>query len=118
MNNSTYQEAKSASTYLEAHFKNLITSALEKGEQKVAPAPDSATIEGIINVAFWASLRKEEGQSPKISIAFLSPEEAEQPLSFGVRLPFNTDTIVKLAPGIERPGVHLAIWVDNGALYQ
>jgi hypothetical protein len=117
MNNSTYQEAKSASTYLEMHFKDLIASALEKGEQKVAPAPDRATIEAIINVAFWASLRKEEGHSPKISIAFLSPEEAEQPLYFGVRLPFNTDTIVKLAPGIERPGVHLAIWVENDSLY-
>lgn len=117
MKTTTYQEAKSASTHLETHFENLIASAIENGEQKVAPAPDKDTIEKIINVAFWASLRKEEGQSPKISIAFLSPEEAEQPLTFGVRLPFNVDTLTKLAPGIERPGVHLAIWVENGSLF-
>ncbi|WP_234461969.1 putative sensor domain DACNV-containing protein [Pedobacter segetis] len=117
MNQNTYQAAKTASVVLENHFKDLIRVAIEKGEQKIASIPKQQNIEAIINVAFWASLRKEEGRSPKISISFLSPEEAEQPLLFGVRLPFNTNTLVKLAPGIERAGVHLGVWEENGSIY-
>ena len=33
-------------------------------------------IEAITDAAFWASLRREEGYSPKISLAFLPPEQA------------------------------------------
>jgi hypothetical protein len=117
MNQTTYQAAKTASILLENHFKDLIAIALEKGEQKIASIPNQQTIETIINVAFWASLRKEEGRAPKISISFLSPEEAEQPLHFGVRLPLNADTLAKLAPGIERAGVHLGVWEENGIIY-
>jgi hypothetical protein len=113
----TYQAALSASEILETHFNNLIGDAIAKGESNIAAKPSKEVIEQIINVAFWASLRKEEGNSPKISISFISPEEAEQPLLFGVRLPFNNDSLTKLAPGIERPGVHLGVWEENGLLF-
>jgi len=113
----TYQAALSASQRLERHFNILISDALTKGEQKIAAKPSKEVIEQIINVAFWASLRKEEGHSPKISISFVSPEEVEKPLLFGVKLPFNNDSLTKLAPGIERAGVHLGVWVENGQLF-
>jgi len=35
----------------------------------VATSPDAATIEAIIDAAFWASLRREENYAPKISLA-------------------------------------------------
>lgn len=113
----TYQAALSASQRLETHFNILISDALTKGEQKIAAKPSKEVIEQIINVAFWASLRKEEGHSPKISISFVSPEEVEKPLLFGVKLPFNNDSLTKLAPGIERAGVHLGVWEENGQLF-
>ena len=113
----TYQAALSASQRLETHFNILISDALTKGEQKIAAKPSKEVIEQIINVAFWASLRKEEGHSPKISISFVSPEEVEKPLLFGLKLPFNNDSLTKLAPGIERAGVHLGVWEENGQLF-
>ena len=36
----------------------------------------------MIDAAFWASLRREEGYMPRISLAFLSPEQAVHPLVF------------------------------------
>ncbi len=117
MGTTTYQAAKSASPIIEEHFKNLINNAHDRGELKLANAPVSPIIEEIINAAFWTSLRKEEGNSPKISIAFLSPEQAEQPLLFGVKLPLTVAVLTKLAPGIERAGVHLGVWEENGVLY-
>ena len=71
----------------------------------------------MIDTAFWASLRREEGNSPKISIAFLSPEQAGMPLRFEHRLSFNPAVLTKLAPGVERPWVHLGVWHDADGLY-
>ena len=44
--------------------------------------PPPLAIASIIDAAFWASLRREEGQAPKISLAFLPPEHARHPLLF------------------------------------
>lgn len=117
MNKTTYQAAKPASEILEQHFIKHIGSAVESGEQKLASVPNKKNIETIINAAFWASLRKEEGNFPKISIAFLPPEQVEQPLLFGNKLPLNSTTLTKLAPGIERAGIHLGVWEENGLVY-
>lgn len=117
MGETTYQAAKAASSLIEKHFHNLIDGAHQKGESALAQAPSKANVEKIINTAFWASLRKEEGHSPKISIAFLSPEQAEQPLLFGKKLPLSVAVLTKLAPGVERAGIHLGICEENGSLY-
>jgi len=117
MSSTTYQAAKTASPVIENHFANLISNADESGELGLAKAPNKVVIEEIINAAFWASLRKEEGNSPKISIAFLAPEQADQPLLFGAKLPLSVAVLTKLAPGVERAGIHLGVWEENGVLY-
>jgi hypothetical protein len=117
MSNSTYLAAKSASYILESHFSTIIALAIVNGEQNIATAPSKEIIESIINASFWASLRKEEGNSPKISIAYLTPDEAEQPLVFGKKLLLTPANLTKLAPGVERAGIHLGIWEENGVPY-
>jgi hypothetical protein len=112
----TYQAARKVAGTVQTHFEHHIASAHAGGELKLATAPNAAIIEQIIDVAFWASLRKEEGHSPKISIAFLSPKQAEKALVFERELPFNPNTLTKLAPGIERPGIHLGVWIKNDEL--
>lgn len=87
-----------------------------KGRTKLASVPDARTIEAIIDAAFWASLRREESYSPKISIAYLSPEQAAGPLTFERLLPFTPSTLTKLAPAVERPGIHLGVWNDDEEL--
>lgn len=78
--------------------------------------PDVATIEEIINVAFWASLHPEEGIFPKISIAYAPEDRAGHSISFAVPLDFVPAMIARVAPAVERPGIHLGVWRDNGAL--
>jgi hypothetical protein len=89
----------------------------QHGELKLAPAPPVAVIEAIIDVAFWASLRHEEGRSPKISLAFLPPEQAGKPMEFEQRLALTTRILTKLGPAVERPGIHLGVWADGDELY-
>lgn len=78
--------------------------------------PDSLTIEATINAAFWASLRREEGYVPKISLAFVSPQDAGQPVLFARALPLDPAALSRVAPAVERAGIHLGVWQTNGEL--
>jgi hypothetical protein len=113
----TYKAARLVSSAIERHFAAQLAAAAERGESNLAPEPSKHTIETIIDIAFWASLRKEEGRSPKISIAFLPPRQSELPLSFEQRMPFSVDVLTKLAPAVERSGIHLGVWQDEDEIY-
>jgi hypothetical protein len=113
----TYQAAKLIAPKVEAIFAQHLSTARESGEEDLAPLPTAHVVETIIDATFWASLRKEEGHSPKISLAFLPPAQAGNPLLFKQRLPLNPGMLTKLAPGIERAGIHLGIWIEEGELY-
>jgi len=113
---STYQAATKVAETVRNHFAHHIAKAAAEGEQKLATAPHSGVIEQIIDVAFWASLRKEEGHSPRISIAFLSPKQAEKALIFDHELPYDPNTLTKIAPGVERAGIHIGVWIKDGEL--
>ncbi len=113
----TYQAARLVSAAVEYHFKQHFTAARQNNILELAPEPAADVIEAIIDVAFWASLGREEGHSPKISLAFLPPELAGIPMVFKHRLPFQTNTLTKLAPAVERPGIHLGVWLEEGELF-
>jgi hypothetical protein len=113
----TYQAAKLIAPKVEAIFAQHLATARESGEEDLAPLPTAHVVETIIDSTFWASLRKEEGHSPKISLAFLPPAQAGNPLLFKQQLPLNPGVLTKLAPGIERAGIHLGIWIEEGELY-
>ena len=62
-------------------------------------------VAALIEAAFWASLRREEGYVPKISIALVAPERVAQPLLFARPLSLDSTTLTKVAPAVERPGI-------------
>ena len=74
------------------------------------PLPDAGAIEAMIDAAFWASLQREEGYEPEISLAFLPPEGATRPLRLAAPLPLAARTLARLAPAVERPGIHIGVW--------
>ncbi|HEV7798236.1 MAG TPA: hypothetical protein VGO73_08780 [Pyrinomonadaceae bacterium] len=108
----TYQAARAVAKTIEDHFAGHLAAARVRGEQQLAPEPDTLAIEAIIDATFWASLRREEGQSPKISLAFFPHQQVPQPLIFERPLPLTADVLTKLGPAVERPGIHLGVWRD------
>ena len=72
--------------------------------------PDASAIEAMVDAAFWASVRREEGYIPKISLAFLRPLEDVRPLMFERPLPLEPSALTRLAAAVERPGIHLGVW--------
>src|SRR5688572_28653132 len=93
----TYPAARVVAERIHAH--------LDEGP----PTPDSAVIEEVISAAFWASLRREEGRAPTISLAFVPPDQVSRPLTFATPLSLEPDVLVRLAPAVERPGIHIGV---------
>ena len=114
--NPTYQAASTVAPIIEAHFARHIYEAQHRGEDGVAPLPDAGAIATIINATFWASFRPEEGRFPKISLAYLSPQQAGQPMVFEHPLPLTAAVLTKLAPAVERPEIHIGVWTVGNEL--
>ena len=114
----TYLGARMVADTVAAHFSNHLQAAAGRFTQaELASAPDSSIIEAVTDIAFWASLRQEEGRSPDISMALLQPSQAAYPLLFSEPLRFTPQNLVKLAPAVEQRGIHLGIWHNDDGLY-
>ena len=110
MTGPSYPPARAVASRVHAHLASQILVARERGEADLAPEADVDAVEAIIDAAFWASLRREEGYTPTISLAFLPPDRAFRPLAFEPRLPLAPDALARLAPAVKRPGIHLGVW--------
>jgi hypothetical protein len=116
MKREAYAAARTVSPALHAYFARHRADAIRRGEEHLAPLPDAETIEAVIDAAFWASLRREEGYEPRISLAFLSREEALHPIILERPLPLSPGALTRVAPAVERPGIHLGVWRDQDEL--
>jgi hypothetical protein len=83
---------------------------------QAGPLPETDAIEALIDTGFWTSLRREEGYVPIISLALLPPEATPSKLLFEEPLRFSPAVLAKVAPAVERPGIHLGVSVHDGFL--
>ena len=114
----TYLAARMVAPTIEAHFAQHQAATSQRGDDPLlAPLPVAAITEAIIDAAFWASLRREEGRPPKISLVLLPPTHTAQPLVFGYRRRLTPLNLIKLAPAVEQPGTHLGVWHNQDGLY-
>ncbi|SPF36989.1 conserved hypothetical protein [Candidatus Sulfopaludibacter sp. SbA4] len=111
-----YAAARTISPKLHAYFARHREEALRRGERHLAPLPNAETIEALIDAAFWASLRREETYLPRISLAFLSPSEAPHPILFERPMRLAPAGLARVAPAVERPGIHLGVWPGQDEL--
>jgi hypothetical protein len=110
-----YPAARSHATRLQEHFAHHIAEGASPAGAS-GTAPDAGTIEALVDVAFWASLQREEGRDPEISLAFLPPERAGRPMLLRDALPLGPRSLARLAPAVARPGIHLGVWPVAGEL--
>ncbi len=115
MDTARYGGANAAAPRVAGHFARHIAAA-ERDGRLVAPAPSVSTVETIIDAAFWASLRREEGYTPRISLAYAPPEQTQRPLLFERPISLAPALLAKIAPAVERAGIHLGVWERGGEL--
>ncbi|HTI41591.1 MAG TPA: hypothetical protein VL693_07175 [Vicinamibacterales bacterium] len=116
MNERAYAVARTVAPRLHAHFSSHQERDPNRGAVTVDVVPDVAAIEVILDAAFWASLRHEEGYVPKISLAYLRPAETDHPLIFARPLTLDPTELARVSPAVERPGIHLGVAHINGEL--
>src|SRR5690349_3238640 len=111
-----YSPGRAVGQRLQDHFARYLRDAVAQpdslSQAPVATLPSVDAIDALIDAAFWTSLRREEGYVPKISLALLPPEAAPQPLRFERPLPLAPAALAKVAPAVERAGIHLGVWSD------
>jgi hypothetical protein len=108
-----YRAARVVAPKLQEHFARHLAEAAQRGETDLASVPEIEAIERVIEAAFWTSLRREENYIPRISLAMLSPAQSAQPLLFDVGLPLEPGKLAKVAPAVERAGIHLGVWRND-----
>jgi len=87
-----YPAARTIAPAIHQHFVRHIEAARTAGADPLPTPPDIEAIEAIVDAAFWASLRREEGYVPKISLALLTPEQAAPSLIFERSMPLATSS--------------------------
>ena len=108
-----YPAARAVAERVHVHFRDHI-AATGIAPESAGAIPDVPTIVTLIDAAFWTSLRREEGLAPRISLAWVSPDRVASAMRFENSLPLAPGPLTRLAPAIERPGIHLGVWPDNG----
>lgn len=116
MSQDAYPAARIAAPLMHAYFARHIEGLDLSDGEPVAPVPDTGVIEEMINATFWASLRREEGYFPTISVAYLSPDHAPDAMRFERPLPLTPGGMAKIAPVVERAGIHFGVWHGDDGL--
>jgi sensor domain DACNV-containing protein len=116
MTEPAYPAARAVAPRVQAQFAVHLATLGLAADTLAGALPAADDVEAIIDAAFWASLRREEGYAPKISLALLPRAQAPQPLIFEKPIPLRSDALVRVAPAVERPGIHLGVWREDGVL--
>ena len=112
----SYPAARAVAPAVADHLAAHEAAARARGVDGIGPRPEVETIAALIDAAFWASLQREEGHAPKISLAFVPPADTDHAMEFERWLPLTARGLAKLAPAVERPGIHLGVWPQDGSL--
>jgi hypothetical protein len=113
MNGHLYHGDSTVVARLRRYFERQCASP----KHDCGPAPDKGSkllptadqLASVLEAAFWASLRNEEGHAVTLSLAFTRPAEAGHSFRFAVPLALHADRLAKVAPAVERPGIHLGV---------
>lgn len=123
MSDRPYAAARVVAERVQAHFVREF-GAVGGGAAALTPGgatSDVEAIEALIDAAFWASLRREEGYLPRISLALVDRSAVDRgaagnALTFQQPLPLTPERLTRLAGAVERPGIHLGVRIEGSGL--
>jgi hypothetical protein len=110
MNGPAYPPGRVVAQKAHEYFSRRREQVKKTTRDDHASVASAEVIEAVIDAAFWASLRREEGYIPRLSLAILAPAEAVHPLVFEEAIPMTPGSLARMSPAVERPGLHVAVW--------
>jgi hypothetical protein len=113
----TYSAGQALAGRVRDRFARDLDAARQAGVGNLAPLPQIELIDAVVDAAFWTSLRREELYVPKISLALLPRESTSRALVFERPLPLVPPALARVAPAVERPGIHLGAWPEGDGVW-
>jgi len=113
----TYSAGQALAGRVRDRFARDLDAARLAGVVNLAPVPPIELIDAVVDAAFWTSLRREEVYVPKISLAMLPRESTSRALVFERPLPLVPPALARVAPAVERPGIHLGVWPEGDGVW-
>jgi len=113
----TYSAGQALAGRVRDRFARDLDAARQAGVANLAPLPPIELIDAVVDAAFWTSLRREEVYVPKISLALLPRESTSRALVFERPLPLVPPALARVAPAVERPGIHLGVWPEGDGVW-
>jgi hypothetical protein len=113
----TYSAGQALAGRVRDRFARDLDAARQAGAAHLAPLPPIELIDAVVDAAFWTSLRREEVYVPKISLALLPRESTSRALVFERPLPLVPPALARVAPAVERPGIHLGVWPEGDGFW-
>jgi hypothetical protein len=101
-----YPAARLAASRVYPHFARHLAAAPAAASSLL---PDVETIEAMIDTAFWASLRREENITPRVSLAFVAPGFLPVRLTLERPVPLASEPLTRMGPAVEGPGIYLCV---------
>ena len=114
MSDPAYPVARAVAADVRAHFERHIAAARRLGRREVADAPDVGVIESIIDAAFWAepATRGRHDAEDLAGVPAARPRRSPADLRIAPAASAPS-ALAKLAPAVERPGIHLGVWREG-----
>lgn len=116
MSEPAYPIAIPAAAVVDAFLRRRHPAAADSPLPDAAPIPEPSAVATLVDAAFWASLLRVEGRSPRISLALAPPDGPGHPMMLERPLPLTPSSLNHLAPAVDRPGIHLGVWPMDGEL--
>jgi hypothetical protein len=113
----TYSAGQALAGRVRDRFARDLDAARQAGAVNLAPLPPIELIDAVVDAAFWTSLRREEVYVPKISLALLPRGSTSRALVFERPLPLVPPALARVAPAVERPGIHLGVWPEGDGVW-
>src|SRR5690349_8099179 len=98
---------------IHSYFAGQQSAARGRSTREDAAVPPPAHVARMLTAAFWASLHREEGWPTRLSLAYFAEGNRECSFSFSKPLPLAPKHLAKVAPAVERSGIHLVVAPDH-----
>jgi hypothetical protein len=114
MTYASYPARRDLADRVRDRFLGYLEAAARQSSSDTVPGVEA--IEELIQAAFWTSLRREESYTPKVSLALVPLDFTSHPSVFERPLTLAAATLARVGPAVERPGIHLGVWLDDHGL--
>src|SRR5437870_1912327 len=100
-------------SYLEGMDDVLFHANVKEDDEPIPDPVTESQLRSFIEIAFWASLKHEEGRFHEFSLIMLPKTAPNFPFAFDSGVSFDEHSLAKLAPALDPLSNSICVWPDG-----